>query len=207
MRQQRRWFWGILLTAFLTTVVMGIFPWMTSSSLLGVQQTGDSRADALLSYSSAAVAQDTAPSPGQEFNDPSGQYKIALLDGYQVYKIANGSVIEASDGSLAYTVVVLPTFDPDVTLTGAALAQLARETFQQGEGFVTREFQPTSNGIKVNWQGRVTTRGSQTLSGSIFARQEGDQVFLLMIAATEAGQATLADAIASLPPSLQPLTP
>jgi hypothetical protein len=59
----------------------------------------------------------------------------------------------------------------------------------------------------VNWQGRVTTRGSQRLSGSIFARQEGDQVLLLLLAATDAGQDALVEAIATLPASLKLTTP
>lgn len=220
MRRQGQWFWGILLTALLATVGLGLLPVVNpsfsgssapsppASDLLAPGSSGPSSSSVIGSFGSAvAQAQEPGAIAPTLFTDPSGQYEMALLEGYQAYSVANTTVVEAPDGSLAYTVVIVPTFDPEAQLTDAALARLARETFQQGEGFITKEFQPTQSGIKVNWQGRVTTRGAQPLSGSIFARQEGDQVLLLLIAATEAGQTALDEAIAILPPSLQLLNP
>lgn len=210
MGRQGRWFWGILLTAFLVTMGLGIYPLINPSFSQALStQASSLGTQAIVTPLGGEVAQAQAPEAGESavFVDPAGQYEIRLLEGYQTYGIANTTVIEAADGNLAYTALVVPTFDPGVQLTDAALAQMARETFQQGEGFITKEFQPTQSGIKVNWQGRVTTRGSQRLSGSIFARQEGDQVLLLLLAATDAGQDALVEAIATLPASLKLTTP
>ncbi|NEQ95604.1 MAG: hypothetical protein F6K30_02535 [Cyanothece sp. SIO2G6] len=207
MERQRRWFWGTLLTAFLVTVGLGVYPWVSSALTITSPVSQKPQSEIMSSGDSMAQAGTPEAPESAVFRDPAGQYEIALLPGYQIYGSATTSVIEAPDGSLAYTTVLVPTFDSGVQLTDAGLAQLARETFQRGEGFITQEFQPIQSGIKVNWQGSVTTRGAQQLSGSIFARQEGDRVALLMIAATDAGQEALAGAIATLPPSLQLLNP
>lgn len=205
MGRQQRWFVSIVLTAFFTAVVVGVSPWLPFTHFSTTNVGSVSVAGQPLSNAYIAQAQEATPALPGLFNDPSGQYEIALLDGYQTHAVANRSVIEAPDGSLAYTVVVVPTFKPGTPLTNAALAQVAQETFQRGEGFIVEAFQELSDGgVKMNWIGRLTTRGTQPMSGTIFAQQSGDNVFLLMIAATDAAQNTLPEAIATLFDSFKP---
>ncbi|NET09684.1 MAG: hypothetical protein F6K09_04270 [Merismopedia sp. SIO2A8] len=211
MGRQRRWFIRIVLTAFFAAVVVGFSPLFSAlhweqagidQSEIGQAEIGQIKRSL---PSPIAQAQETPPAPPTLFNAPSGQYEIALLDGYQVHTVANTSVIEAPDGRLAYTVVVTPTFKPGTPLTNAALAQVARETFQQGEGFLVEAFQELGEGrVKMDWIGQVTTRGTQAMSGTIFAQQSGDNVFLLMIAATDAAKDDLPGAIATLSASFKP---
>ncbi|MEM9214254.1 MAG: hypothetical protein AAGD25_07890 [Cyanobacteria bacterium P01_F01_bin.150] len=177
MARQYRWFLGFLLVTFISVLWIGTDPFSQPSS--------------------------AAPSPS--FTDPNNQYSIALLEGFKAHLIAGKSIFESPDGEVAYSVIVSPTLS-NSTLTDAALAQIAQVTFQQGEGFAANNFQSlNSGGIKIEWTGQVTTRKTQPLSGAIFVRQFDDSVFLLMLAATEAGQQVFAEAIATLPASLKPL--
>ena len=198
MARQYRWFWGVVLTACVAVLIIGIEPFSQAS--LGVSASNHH------SEASRLVAQSTVPEASNVFTDPANQYAIALLDGFKAHSIAGQSVFESADGTIAYSVIVAPTLST-VTLTDAALAQMAQVTFQQGERFVAHNFQPlTSGGIKIDWTGQVTTQKAEPLSGTIFAQQVEDNVFLLMIAATEAGQEGFAEVIATLPSSLRPLS-
>ena len=211
MARRYHWFWGVVLSAFVAVLVVGIEPLLQPS--LGVSPfsrdvlSNHRSFGASGSVTNSAIAQETASdaSSSNTFTDATNQYTIARLDGFAPHTIGGQSVFESSDGTVAYSVIVSPTLSK-VPLTDAALAQMAQVTFQQGEGFVAHNFQALdSGGIQIDWTGQVTTQNTQALSGTIFAQQFEEKVFLLMIAATEAGQDEFVKAIATLPTSLQPL--
>lgn len=122
------------------------------------------------------------------YQDPNQRFQIGILEGYQVTAVANNPLITSPDGDLAYTVVVRPraTASP---LSDASLAQVAIDTFRQGEGFVAQDWQiDPDDGIRISWSGSVTIgRTQQPMGGVILARQvpEKSNILLLLIAATE----------------------
>ena len=211
MARRYHWFWGVVLSAFVAVLCIGLAPFSQPS--FGISPFSRVVLSNDLSFGTrdpvinSAVAQGTAPeaSSSNSFTDAANHYTITRLEGFEPYAIGGQSVFESSDGTVAYSVIVSPTLS-NAPLTDAALAQMAQVTFQQGEGFVAHNFQSlASGGIQIDWMGQVTTQKTQALSGTIFAQQFGENVFLLMIAATEAGQEGFAKAIATLPASLRPL--
>lgn len=145
------------------------------------------------------------PMVSGRFADPQGRFQIGILDGYKVSQAGGAPLFQSPDGSLAYTVVISPLAagaevgaEPALEST---LVETAKQTFGQGEGFVTSGLQPLpSGGVRIDWAGRLTQGAApaQPITGKIFARQRGREVFLLLVAATEAGAAQLADAITTL---------
>jgi hypothetical protein len=147
-----------------------------------------------------------------EYRDPAGRFRVGLLKDYQVSTIAGTGLIEARDGSLAYTVVAQPQ-SPSTSIGLMAgvnlepLLQVATLVFQRGEGFQLGSIQPEAGGgAVINWTGSLTIAGkSQPISGIILARPNPKTILLLLIAATEAGTSQLPGAISALSNSLQPL--
>ena len=204
MARQYRCFWGIAFTAFALAIILTIYPFSQPSFSVSPSDSTTQSS----SYGLWAQQSELETSPLPLFEDPGQQYSIALLDGFKPYSVSGKSILESFDGNVAYSVIVAPTLlEPSALLTDAALAQMAQVIFQQGEGFIAKNFQSLDQGgIKINWTGQITVRKAQPLSGTIFAQQFGKEVFLLMIAATEEGQDALTQAIAILPSSLRPLT-
>ncbi len=139
------------------------------------------------------------PMVSGSFTDPQERFQIGILDGFQVSTAAGNPLFQAADGSLAYTVAVAP-----LTAAGSpeeALIEAAQRTFGNGEGFLLGDLQPLpGGGVRLNWRGQLSQGASppQPITGKIFARQRGEEVFLLLVAATSAGEAQLSDAIISL---------
>ncbi|MBE9158159.1 hypothetical protein IQ265_15175 [Nodosilinea sp. LEGE 06152] len=181
---------GLLFLAILALVIS-----------FGLSQSGST-------LDSRALAQGNAPPPALapalpmvsgSFEDPQGRFQIGILDGYSVSTVGATPLFQAADGSLAYTVAVAPLLansSPE-----AAMVAAAESTFGAGEGFVAGDVQPIAGGgVRVNWSGRLSQGAAppQPITGKIFARQRDAQVFLLMVAATSAGEAQVADAINAL---------
>ncbi|MGF1517350.1 MAG: hypothetical protein ACFCVB_06040 [Nodosilinea sp.] len=156
-----------------------------------------------------ALAQGNAPPPALapalpmvsgSFEDPQGRFQIGILDGYSVSSAGGSPLFQAADGSLAYTVAVAPLASAQAS--EAALVAAAESTFGAGEGFVAgNDVQPIpGGGIRINWSGRLSQGAAppQPIAGKIFARQRGNEVFLLLVAATSAAEPQLADAINAL---------
>ena len=139
------------------------------------------------------------PMVGGSFEDSQGRFQIGILEGFTVSS-ANGSpLFQAVDGRLAYTVAVAPL--PKADSPDAALVRAAQRTFGQGEGFVTGDVRSIpGGGVRFNWTGRLSQGAAapQPITGKIFARQRDSEVFLLLVAATEAGEAQVSDAILAL---------
>ncbi|WOD39013.1 hypothetical protein [Nodosilinea sp. E11] len=155
-----------------------------------------------------AQAQGNAPPPelapalpmvSGSFSDPQGRFQIGILEGFTVSSAAGSPLFQSTDGSLAYTVAVAPL--PTADTPNAALMQAAQSTFGNGEGFVAGDVQPIpGGGVRINWAGRLSQGATppQPITGKIFARQRGTEVFLLLVAATQAAEAQLSDAITAL---------
>lgn len=155
-----------------------------------------------------ALAQGNAPPPvlapalpmvSGSFEDPQGRFQIGILEGYSVSSVGSTPLFQAADGSLAYTVAVAPLLA--ASSPEAAMVAAAESTFGAGEGFVVSDIQPIAGGgVRLNWAGRLSQGAAppQPITGKIFARQRDAQVFLLMVAATSAGEAQVSDAINAL---------
>lgn len=155
-----------------------------------------------------AVAQPT-PSPnlapalpalGGTLEDTQGRFQIGIFDGYQVNRAGRTPLIQAPDGRLAYTVVVVPM----AAEAEADLLTAAQDVFGQGEGFTPGDVQTIPDGIRINWTGRLSQGAAppQPITGKIFARQRGSNVVLLLVAATANHEAQVADAIVTLDSTL-----
>ncbi|MEL7036020.1 MAG: hypothetical protein AAFO04_10435 [Cyanobacteria bacterium J06592_8] len=153
---------------------------------------------------------DVEPLPLSESNykDPQGQFQIGILEGYNVGFVGNFPLIESPDGSLAYTVVAKPR-ESTRAIPNASLAQIAIEAFERGEGFKPGRYQELGTGsIKLPWTGTLKM-GSKTqpIQGSIFTRQVGNNIFLLLVSATEAKASEVDAAIVALSDTLKPIQP
>ncbi|NEQ31127.1 MAG: hypothetical protein F6K04_08995 [Leptolyngbya sp. SIO4C5] len=178
MRQRILWLAGLVLCA-----LVGVFfvsgDWATSPRVFF--------------SSEAAVAQEqTEPATSTfsgSYEEPQGRFQIGILSGFSVSPIAGSVLLEAPDGSLAYSVTVVPagTAGEVPTLTNAALAQIVRNTFASGEGFQPTGFQALeSGGVQIPWVGRLTLgTDTQPVQGVVLARQNEAEVYLLAIAAVD----------------------
>lgn len=143
--------------------------------------------------------------------DANARFRVGIVQGYRVSPLAGSVLLEAPDGTLAYTVVVQPlqraAFDHQ-PLDNFALAQVAQAAFARGEGFTSTAIPvdlPTG-GVQVNWSGTLTIAGqTQPVQGVILARQTGNEVLLLLIAGAQAGIAQVPNAVAALVDTFQPL--
>ncbi|NEP43950.1 MAG: hypothetical protein F6K35_33910 [Okeania sp. SIO2H7] len=134
------------------------------------------------------------------------RFKIGILEGYKVSKIGVVPLIESPDGNLAYTVVVKPQLSEE-PLSNQALAEMALEEFERGEGFQVGQIKAIAPlTVSLPWSGTLTQgRNTQPITGQILARQRGRNVFLLLISATDAKKSDVLPAFATLSNSLKPL--
>jgi hypothetical protein len=135
------------------------------------------------------------------FEDPQGRFQIGLLEGYQVNRAGAAPLLQAPNGSLAYTVVIAPLPTGANPATEADLVQVAQQTFSRGESFTAGDVQAIpGGGVRINWTGLLSQGAAppQPITGKIFARQRGGDAFLLMVAATTAAEAQVSDAIVTL---------
>ncbi|NJK38706.1 MAG: hypothetical protein HC835_16265 [Oscillatoriales cyanobacterium RM2_1_1] len=137
------------------------------------------------------------------YKDPQDRFQIGILEGYNVGFAGNSPLIEAPSGNLAYTVVV-EARESDRELSSSALAQLAIEAFDRGEGFVPGPYQSTGpQEVTLLWTGSLQIGDkSQPITGSILARQQGQNVLVLLISATETDANQVARAMATLAETL-----
>lgn len=151
------------------------------------------------------------PLTANPYTDPAGLFRVGVLQGYTANPLAGAVLVEAPDGSLAYTVV--PQTQPNAAsglpsgFNTEALTQAAIAVFQRGEGFQAGAAQPEAGGgIVLDWTGSLTISGrTQPVSGKVLVRPTPRAILLLLIAATEAGKDRVSGALASLANTLQPL--
>lgn len=147
---------------------------------------------------------------GGDYQDPNGRFRVGVLKGYKVNPLAGSVLIEAPDGSLAYTVV--PQSQPagvpigfSSGLDNEVLAKVATSVFQRGEGFQPGLPRPEAGGgVVMDWTGTLTIAGqAQPVGGMILVRSSAKNILLLLVAATQSGSGQVPSAIAALEKSLQ----
>ncbi|MDX2232373.1 MAG: hypothetical protein NW220_22265 [Leptolyngbyaceae cyanobacterium bins.349] len=150
---------------------------------------------------------------GSTYADPSGRFKVGVLKNYKVSPLAGSVLIESPDGTVAYTVVAQsqPLGNPIGIIPGydntESLAKIATTVFQRGEGFQPALARSESGGGAVmDWTGALTIGGiSQPMRGVILVRPTLQNILLLLIAATQTGEAQVPGALSALAKSLEPL--
>ncbi|MEB3281017.1 MAG: hypothetical protein VKK42_19040 [Lyngbya sp.] len=146
------------------------------------------------------------PLSDSNYKDPQGRFQVGILAGYNVGFVGNFPLIESPEGNLAYTVVVKPR-ESERELPNASLAQIAIETFERGEGFEPGSYQELGTAsVRVPWTGslRIGPK-TQPIQGSILSRQIGNNIFLLLVSATEEKTSEIDAAIAALSDTLKPI--
>jgi hypothetical protein len=139
-----------------------------------------------------------------EYKDPAQRFRVAILQDYSVTPIGDAVLLEAKDGHLAYTALARRT--TGTLLNDEGLVQLAQSTFQRGEGFQAGPAQPIVGGIRLDWTGSLTIGGqTQPVSGVIVAKPAGENVLLLLIAATAKAADKIPNALSALADGLQSL--
>jgi hypothetical protein len=140
------------------------------------------------------------------YDDPQNRFQVGIVDGFTVSTAGGAPLFQAPDGSLAYSVVVTPL---DATaanpLPDVALLQATEVAFGKGEGFQTSSFQAMAGGgLQIDWTGRFTQGGGppQPVAGKVLTKQQGEAIFMLMVAALESGQPLVLEAINSLADTL-----
>jgi hypothetical protein len=152
------------------------------------------------------ISPSTLPLSGEPYKDPQGQFEVGILENYNVSAIADAPLMESPDGNMAYSVVVKPKITNE-QFSNQALAQMAVNQFQQGEGFQPDELKVLADGeILIPWTGTVTIgRNSQPISGSILVRQNSEKILMLLLSSTENASEDISSAIATLSNSLKSL--
>jgi outer membrane biosynthesis protein TonB len=154
--------------------------------------------------SSETISAATLPLSETPYKDPQGRFEVGIVENYNVSAIADSPLIESPDGNMAYTVVLQPKITNE-QFSNEALAQIAMNQFQRGEGFQAEPLQILENGeILIPWTGTVTIgRRPQPISGSILVRQNTDKILILLVSATENASQDISSAIATLSDSLK----
>jgi hypothetical protein len=152
----------------------------------------------------ATLSAPTLPLSESPYKDPQGRFEIGILQNYKVSAIADAPLIESPDGNLAYTVVVQAKITNE-SFTNEALAQMASNQFQRGEGFQPNQLKVLSPGeILIPWTGSLTIgKKTQPITGEILVRQNQDQIIMLLVSATEDAKDNIPSAIATLAKSLK----
>ncbi|PSN17697.1 hypothetical protein C7271_16365 [filamentous cyanobacterium CCP5] len=136
------------------------------------------------------------------YSDPQEQFQVGILSDFSVSTVGGAPLLQNPDGSLAYTVVVEPLAAGTAPLPEVELLRVAQAIFGAGEGFQTQGFQAVAGGLEIAWSGQFTQAGVQPVQGTILAKQQGEAIYLLLVAATEAGVEQLAPATDLLANSL-----
>ncbi|MEX0268275.1 hypothetical protein AB3R30_03960 [Leptolyngbyaceae cyanobacterium UHCC 1019] len=162
----------------------------------------------------APPASTAPPLPmGSIYQDPSGRFRVGILQDYKISPLAGSVLVESPDSNLAY--IVVPQSQPLGNPIGLnagydnsdSLAKIAIAAFQRGEGFQPAPAQLEEGGGSVmNWSGTLTLGGTtQPMSGVILVRPSSNYILLLLVAATKAGADRVPGAVSALANSLEPL--
>ncbi|WP_017306156.1 hypothetical protein [Spirulina subsalsa] len=162
-------------------------------------ETETPEAEAAPTLQSAVQVEGTYIDPGQRF-------QVGILNGYKSSVIAGVPLFESENGQLAYSVAVRPRAALEEEFSDAALAQVAIDTFRQGEGFTPGFFEPTLfGGARIPWRGTMTIgRNSQPMQGVMLSRAlpMPNRIVILMIAATESEADQVETVFSTLAPTL-----
>lgn len=225
---KRRWLiWGLI---SLTVMLLAIAhpagaPWLPLASVQAQSPAPPAPPSAPAPFPPVPIppATSTAPpappastAPPAELSgtyaDPAGRFKVGVLKNFKAIPLSGSVLIEAPDGNLAYTVVPQsqPLGNPIGLVAGydnsESLAKIATTVFQRGEGFQPAPARlEAGGGAVMDWTGGLTIGGSsQPMRGAVLVRPTTQNILLLLIAATEAGEAQIPSALSALATSLEP---
>jgi len=216
MKRKKVWFMGLVLLTATILIFGGNEP---SSATLNLPAQAEDIPQIIAGRSGVTVATATtinnssetisAPKVSlreQPYKDPQGRFEVGILENYKVSAIADAPLIESPDGTMAYTVVVQPKITPE-QFSNEALAQIAINQFQRGEGFQPNQLKILEilapGEILIPWTGRVTIgKKTQPIRGSILVRQNPDKIVMLLLSATDDASQDISTAIATLSDSL-----
>ncbi len=206
MKRKQFWFIGL---AWITSMLLmfGTAEPSTSAKPPVSASPGVPAAPATTSNPPATtLSAPTLPLSEAPYKDPQGRFEIGILENYKVSAIADAPLIESPDGNLAYTVVVQRKITKE-SFTNEALAQMAINQFQRGEGFQPNQLKVLSPGeILIPWTGSLTIgKNKQPITGEILVRQNQDQIIILLVSATENAKDNIPSAIRTLSDSLKSL--
>jgi len=148
---------------------------------------------------------------GGTYADPTGRFRVGVLQDYKVTPLSGSVLIESPDGTVAYTVVPQsqPLGNPIGLIAGydnsESLAKIATTVFQRGEGFQPSLARPEAGGGAVmDWSGALTIGGNtQPVRGVILVRPATQYILLVLIAATQAGEGQVPGVLSALAASLE----
>ncbi len=206
MKRKQFWFIGL---AWITSMLLmfGTAEPSTSAKPPVSASPGVPAAPATTSNPPATtLSAPTLPLSEAPYKDPQGRFEIGILENYKVSAIADAPLIESPDGNLAYTVVVQRKITKE-SFTNEALAQMAINQFQRGEGFQPNQLKVLSPGeILIPWTGSLTIgKNKQPITGEILVRQNQDQIIILLVSATENAKDNIPSAIRTLSDVLKSL--
>lgn len=162
----------------------------------------------------AAPASTAPPAElGGTYTDPNRRFQVGILKNYKVTPLAGSVLIEAPNGAIAYTIVPQsqPLGNPIGLIAGydnsEGLAKIATTVFQRGEGFQPSPARlEAGGGAVMDWTGALTIGGNpQPVRGVILIRPSSQYILLLLIAATQSGEAQVPSALSALAASLGPM--
>lgn len=169
----------------------------------------------IIAGSEGLIAQDSAsdvpvlavpgPSVVGTYEDPQGNFQIGILDGYGVNSVSGFPLFQSTEGSLAYSVVKV-LLKADTPLSDIGLVDVAQTALGNGEGFQTQTFTPVvGGGLQIAWSGRLSQGSAppQPISGTVLAKQQGSEVYLIVVAALEAGAPQVSEMVSTLASTLQ----
>ncbi|HEY9735050.1 MAG TPA: hypothetical protein V6D06_02165 [Trichocoleus sp.] len=203
MGNRRTWLVGLAAAALLGVLLLGYgIDWLrpTGAAMAQTQPA---------SGQSQPPAPASTPSLSGTYTDPQERFEVGILEAMTISSAGSSPLFQRPDGNLAYTVVVVPlapgTADP---LPDVALVRAAEDAFGAGEGFQTTGFQSVAGGgLQIGWTGRFSQGAApaKPIMGTILAKQQGAEIFLLMVAGIDTGMEEVTSAIASLAPTLKVL--
>ena len=150
------------------------------------------------------ILESAAPSVNGVYEDPQGNFQIAILEGVTVSSVAGSPLFQTPDGSLAYSVVRIPLAS-DGPVSDIGLVTLAQQTLGNGEGFQAQSFIPLpEGGLQIPWSGRFSQGPNplQPVTGTVLAKQQGATVYLLTIAALESAAPQVPQVLSTLSDTL-----
>lgn len=121
------------------------------------------------------------------YEDPQGSFQVGILEGFSVSSVGGSPLFQNDTGSLAYSLVRVP-LNTEAPLPDIGLVEVTRQALNNGEGFQTQAFSSVpGGGLQIAWTGRLSQGSAppQPLSGVILAKQQGAEVYLLVVAALE----------------------
>lgn len=203
-RRLLRWLGIAAIALLLSLSISSGAGWLSPAASSETAQVAQAPTEEAVPTEETAAPVEAAPALSGTYEDPQGNFQIGILEGASTTTVSGAPLFTLPDGSLAYSVSVLPVAS-DAPLSEVALVALARQTLNNGEGFQTQTFTSVPQGLQIAWTGRLSQGGGppQPVSGSMLASQQGAEVYLLVVAALESATDQVPQTLVTLADSLE----